>query len=228
MNAYFYNLERFSSFSFNENRILAIETNNRRFFSDVVKCLKGICDNKREVAFFDGNKEMICDKDYFTFIDYFDSDYLTKAINTKVVRTLSLSFDKDMEKRFELAALISELYSFVLSGLSEESIIFESCGEKSYEDVLKFFSVSVEQPRSDIFGKILNLIEVFGYIRTVKFLSFVNAKIFFSDTELSEIIKMANYNDIPLFFIDNSLSCKKYGDETLVTIDEDYFEQVYY
>lgn len=227
MKAYFYTLENFGEFDFNENKILSIETNNRRFFLSLVKNLKNIESDGREAAFYEKDKLLTLDKDYLLLLDYFDTEPLTKTINGKVLKNLSAELEKSPEKVLEFSSLIAKLYAFTLTRLDETDIVFESDGERSFDEVLKLFSVSVAQPRGDIFSKILNLVEVAGELGVFKLFVFVNAKSFFVKNELNEIIKMAKYLGVSLMLVDNIVTKEKISDETLLCVDEDFFEYVF-
>ncbi len=227
MKAYFYTLENFGEFDFNENKVLSIETNNRRFFLSLVKNLKNIESDGRETAFYEKDKLLSLDKDYLLLLDYFDTEPLTKTINGKVLKNLSAELEKSPEKFLEFSSLIAKLYAFTLTRLDETDIVFESDGERSFDEVLKLFSVSVAQPRGDIFSKILNLVEVAGELGVFKLFVFVNAKSFFVKNELNEIMKMAKYLGVSLMLVDNIVTKEKISDETLLCVDEDFFEYVF-
>ena len=227
MKAYFYTLENFGEFDFNENKVLSIETNNRRFFLSLVKNLKNIESDVREAAFYEKDKLLALDKDYLLLLDYFDTEPLTKTISGKVLKKLSAELDKSPEKFLEFSSLIAKLYAFTLTRLDETDIVFESDGERSFDEVLKLFSVSVAQPRGDIFSKILNLVEVAGELGVFKLFVFVNAKSFFVKNELNEIMKMAKYLGVSLMLVDNIVTKEKISDETLLCVDEDFFEYVF-
>lgn len=227
MKAYFYTLENFGEFDFNENKVLSIETNNRRFFLSLVKNLKNIESDVREVAFYEKDKLLALDKDYLLLLDYFDTEPLTKTINGKVLKNLSAELEKSPEKFLEFSSLIAKLYAFTLTRLDETDIVFDSDGERSFDEVLKLFSVSVAQPRGDIFSKILNLVEVAGELGVFKLFVFVNAKSFFVKNELNEIMKMAKYLGVSLMLVDNIVTKEKISDETLLCVDEDFFEYVF-
>lgn len=227
MKAYFYTLENFGEFDFNENKVLSIETNNRRFFLSLVKNLKNIESDVREAAFYEKDKLLALDKDYLLLLDYFDTEPLTKTINGKVLKNLSAELEKSPEKVLEFSSLIAKLYAFTLTRLDETDIVFESDGERSFDEVLKLFSVSVAQPRGDIFSKILNLVEVAGELGVFKLFVFVNAKSFFLKNELNEIMKMAKYLGVSLMLVDNIVTKEKISDETLLCVDEDFFEYVF-
>ena len=226
MKAYFYGLERFSSFDFGESEILAVETVQPRFFRGVVRNLKGLATEPEEVAFYEKDRLLLTEKDYFLLLDYFDTEVLSKTVNGKVLKALSAEVNGDPARLAEFRALLSAMYGFVLRQLEEEEIVFDSDGERSFEEVLKLFSVAVTQSRSDVFGKMLNLIEVAGRLRLVRFLALVNAKSFFEEKELAELCKMARYRGLSLFFIDNFLTGKKIADETLLVVEEDFFERI--
>lgn len=227
MKAYFYTLENFGEFDFNVNKVLSIETNNRRFFLSLVKNLKNIESDVREAAFYEKDKLLTLDKDYLLLLDYFDTEPLTKTINGKVLKNLSAELEKSPEKFLEFSSLIAKLYAFTLTRLDETDIVFESDGERSFDEVLKLFSVSVAQPRGDIFSKILNLVEVAGELGVFKLFVFVNAKSFFVKNELNEIMKMAKYLGVSLMLVDNIVTKEKISDETLLCVDEDFFEYVF-
>ncbi len=226
MKAYFYSLEFFPEFDFGENGILAVETNHFRFFRDVAGDLKGISEECKEIAFYEKEKRLLIEKDYFLFIDYYDSETIGRTLNGKVLKKISAGLEEDPAEHLKFSSLLSGLYSFVLSRLDDEEISFDSEGERSFEEVLKLFSVAVSQPREDIFGKILNVIEVAGKLNVVKFLAFINAKSFFSETELTEIMKMAAYRNVKLFFLDKGITEKKFFGEKLLCVDESFFEKV--
>ena len=213
MKAYFYNLEFFPEFDFGENGILAVETNHFRFFRDLAGDLKGISEECKEVAFYEKEKRLLLET-------------IGKTLNGKVLKKISAGLEEDPAEHLKFSSLLSGLYSFVLSRLDDEEISFDSEGERSFEEVLKLFSVAVSQPREDIFGKILNVIEVAGKLNVVKFLAFINAKSFFSENELTEIMKMAAYRNVKLFFLDKGITEKKIFGEKLLCVDESFFEKV--
>ena len=112
MKAYFYTLENFGEFDFNENKVLSIETNNRSFFLSLVKNLKNIESDVREASFYEKDKLLALDKDYLLLLDYFDTEPLTKTINGKVLKNLSAELEKSPEKFLEFSSLIAKLYAF--------------------------------------------------------------------------------------------------------------------
>lgn len=101
MKAFFYTLENFSEFDFTENKILAVETNNKKFFLSLVKNLKAVECDGCEVAFYEKDKPLSLDKDYLLFLDYFDTEPLTKTINGKVLKSLSSELEKTPESFLE-------------------------------------------------------------------------------------------------------------------------------
>lgn len=226
MKTYFYNLEFFPEFDFDENGVLAVETSHFRFFRNIVEDLKGITENSSEVAFYEKEKKLLNEKDYFLFLDYYDAETIGKTMNGKVLKKISAELEGDPTEYIKFSSLVSELYSYILGRLGEEEILFDSEGERSFEEILKLFSVAVSQPREDILAKILNIIEVAGRLNLVKFLAFINAKSFFSENELCEIIKMAKYRNVNLFFLDKGISEKKISDERLLCVDESLFEKI--
>lgn len=224
MNVYFYNLEVNTEMELDSGDILAVETNNMRFFRNLLRDLKGIAAEKSEVALFNKGKPMIHGKDYLLLVDYYDTEIISKAINSKVLKKISAEVEKDASLYLEYNEHLSGLYSFVLSVIEQNNITFESSSEKPFEDVLKLFSVAVELPRNDMFLKMLNLIEVIGTLHLFNAIILVNGKSFFTDNELCEICKLTKYLEISLLLVDNKITDRKITDEELLMVDEDFFE----
>ena len=223
MKTFFYTLESVSEIDLDITPILAIESDNFNFFRSLMRDLKEVDEEGKEIAFYDKENALLLNKDYLLLLDYFDTDVLSKSVNTKVVKQLSCKLEQDVTARLEFMSKLSSLYAFTISRLDDTEIIFESEGERSFEEVLKLFSVSVAQPRNDILSKITNLIEVSAELKLFKLFVFVNAKSFFDKKELFEVIKMAKYHDLPIVFIDNCISGEKILDEKLLVVDEDFF-----
>lgn len=139
---------------------------------------------------------------------------------------MSQEVERNTTLFLEYQQLLADLYAFVLKTIDENDISFDSVGGKSFEEVLKLFSVAVKLPREDIYIKMINLMQVISALQLYPLLILVNAKSYFSDSELKEFIKMARYLDLALLFIDNRITDNKISDETLLMIDEDFFERI--
>lgn len=226
MNLFLYNLEQNKELIFDKGDIIAIETDNMRFFRNLLSDLKEIPTDSAECALFENDKQMFLSKDYLLFIDYYDNEVITKTVNTKILKRMSQEIERNANLFLEFQQLLADLYAFVLKTIDENDISFESVGGKSFEEVLKLFSVTVKLPREDIYIKMINLMQVIGALNLYPLLVLVNAKSYFSDNELQEFIKMARYLDLALIFIDNRITDCKIADEKLLMIDEDFFERV--
>lgn len=226
MNLYLYNLEQNREITFGKGDIIAIETDNMRFFRNILSDLKEIPSDSAECALFGNDKQLSLSKDYLLFIDYYDNEVITKTVNSKILKRMSQEVERNTNLFLEYQQLLADLYAFVLKTIDENDISFNSVGGKSFEEVLKLFSVAVKLPREDIYIKMINLMQVISALQLYPLLILVNAKSYFSDNELKEFIKMARYLDLALLFIDNRITDNKISDETLLMIDEDFFERV--
>lgn len=226
MNLYLYNLEQNREIAFGKGDIIAIETDNMRFFRNILSDLKEIPNDYAECALFENDKQLSLCKDYLLFIDYYDNEVITKTVNSKILKQMSQEVERNTSLFLEYQQLLAALYAFVLKTIDENDVSFDSVGGKSFEEVLKLFSVAVKLPREDIYIKMINLMQVISALKLYPLLILVNAKSYFSDSELKEFIKMAKYLDLALFLIDNRITDNKISDEILLMIDEDFFEKV--
>ena len=64
-------------------------------------------------------------------------------------------------------------------------------------------------------------------LKLYKVLVLVNAKSFFSEMQIEEIIKCVTYNNQKTLFIDSTTSKKVHQNEIKLLIDTDYFDILY-
>lgn len=123
MKAYFYNLEFFPEFDFGENGVLAVETSHFRFFRNIAEDMKGIAEKSSEIAFYEKDKRLIIEKDYFLFIDYYDAETIGKTVNGRILKKISAELEEDLAEHLKYSSLVAALYSFVLNRLGKRKFL---------------------------------------------------------------------------------------------------------
>lgn len=217
MNLVLYNFDSPKTFCIED--YFAIEVEDRLLFKNILSNIKCLQSENLDIAFFDNQKQLEYGKDYVCIIDFFDYEYFSKTIITKLYKDIDLHFKNDIDVQKKVYSINTKIYDFVKNILIDYDIDFDFESELKIEDILKIVSLKPNEDKYQIASNIVNYISFISQLKLYKLVILVNSQSYFSKTELEEIIKIANYKNVKLLFLDNKVN--ENFDKSITKIDND-------
>ena len=216
-----YNSEIF----FEEGFVLSIECESKEYFAKLIENAKGL--NLNHFKIVSNEKVVDVEKELLTIIDYYSIESYEKTILTKFYKTLDKTYVSDEEviiKMKKISEEFSRLAKYVVEDLNAD---FEINMPTLISDYLKFSGLKMVGGFEFGFEGTLNFINLCSALKLYKVLVLVNAKSFFNDNQMEEIIKCLTYNKQKTLFIDSTISKKIYKNEIKLYIDSDFYDILY-
>lgn len=204
MNVILYNLDFQKDFLIKDYFIIEIE--NRLLYKNVLANIKGFQNDILDIALFDNQKQLEHGKDYACIVDFYDYEYFSKTIISKLYKDLDLHYKNDIEVQKKIYSINTKIFDFVKNILLDYDIDFDFDSELQIEDIMKIVSLKPTEDKSQTATSFVNYISVISQLKLFKLLILVNSQSFFSKSEIEEIIKIANYKNIKLLLIDNKIN----------------------
>ena len=88
-------------------------------------------------------------------------------------------------------------------------------------NILKMYNVEILDENDNIYEKILNYIRMMNQICGIQIFIIINAKQFFSETEIVELYKIISYSKINLILIEFNTSSNRLSQEDIYILDVD-------
>ncbi len=205
-----------------ESAINEIAAENPRFFRDLYVDIKSGFDGDGEAfVLSDNNKEINISKNGILIENPIDLSFNDKktanVLSNELVEIAEEKFQKDiLEIEEKFAALFDKLNA-------ESSVQIDWFEESPIKSLFKAFGVVVKSDYDSHVEKLINYLTVAVELLNVKFIVFVNVKSYFSESELTEVCKFLNYNNVFTLLLESSVR-EKIGDEFRVIIDNDLCE----
>ena len=192
-----------------ESAINEIAAENPRFFRDLYVDIKSGFDGDGEAfVLSDNNKEINISKNGILIENPIDLSFNDK----KTANVLSNELVEIAEEKFQKDILETE-----------SSVQIDWFEESPIKSLFKAFGVVVKSDYDSHVEKLINYLTVAVELLNVKFIVFVNVKSYFSESELTEVCKFLNYNNVFTLLLESSVR-EKIGDEFRVIIDNDLCE----
>lgn len=223
MKAIIYNLDFEKEFSF--DCYLIIEIENQKLFKNIALNILGQNCEIKDIAIFDDRNQLEIEKDYITIIDYINFEYVSKTALTKLYKNIDSHYKNDFEVAQKINSINRKINDFINNIIGDYDIDFSFDSDFSLEELLKNVSLKPQIEKTFSYQNLINYISFISSLKIYKVIFLFNAQSFFNKTELEEIIKIANYKNIKLVFIENKFNDN--FDTHKVQIDCDYFVKYY-
>jgi|GEM_PF-6542267 len=219
-----YDIDFNTQISLSIGEYLSIECESQKYFSQLIANCKDILED--HIAIIDENDKVInFGKDVLTLIDFYSIEQLSKTALGKLYKQLDVIY-KD-EDHFQYLTKIEKAVDDLLKSIDQYNMDFEYEIPSTISSYLKLCDVKLKNYSSSVYEDIINLSSLLGATKTYKAIVLVNAKSFFLEKELEEIIKsFLNYNQ-RIILIDNIITDKKMVNQKKLVIDADLYDILY-
>jgi CRISPR type II-A-associated protein Csn2 len=146
-------------------------------------------------------------------------------INNKKFLTLlnKLIIQQLQTNMHEINSVYQQFYSIISNAIEKFDSPITINEEVDYTCLIKLFNPIINNNDEDLFEKIINFINVAIEFAELKLLIFFNIEEFLSEEELLELIKICNYKEVTLLFIQGRHIYKLPNEKCLI-IDKDLCE----
>ena len=220
-----YDVDYNNEIEFEDGYVLSLECENTNYFIKLINNAKGLTNDAFKV--FDKDKLVDFEKDVLTIVDYYALDQYEKTLLSKFYKSLDKRYLTDSVLVGKLTEL-EKLFKYIANYVTEDyNASFEINMPTLISDYVKFSDLKISGGFGFGVDGILNFINALSILKTYKLLVLVNAKSFFNEVELAEIIKCCTYNNLKTLFIDVKTSRNHYQNEIKLLIDNDFYDILY-
>lgn len=220
-----YDVDSCGEYEFEDGYVLSIECMDKNYFNRLIAGLKGFNDNK--IAVFKGLERIDFVKDCLIIIDYFSLEQYEKSILTKLYKMLEKTYSNEPSVINSMQDIYTSMANIIrtVSDGTMVDLAFEM--PTSLADYFKF--ATVKPDGSFEYGAIglSNLLSSIATLNLYKLVVLVNPKSFYSEDDLSEIVKTCVYSDLKVLLLDNVITNSRLQNEIKIVVDEDYFDVTY-
>lgn len=209
---------------FDENNINVFVIENRKFMAEFIQEMNTqINGSEGRFVLSDSDKEIKIDKGVELIIDYFNIDFNSKKIITKLYKNMQ-EIALDEEFYIETIGIKNKILEYLYN--IEEKIEFEITNDEEIDitSVFKAINVKFEINELNFTEKIVEYIKLLNNLGAIKVFLLINLKSFVSENEISEIYKYFIYNKINVLLIETVEPNKKNDVENVYIIDKDLCE----
>ena len=176
MKLYLYDVDYNSEIFFEDGYVLSIECENREYFSQLVKNVKGINDNN--LAIFEKDNLVSFEKDAVVIVDYFMLQNYEKSLFTKLYKLMEQINGNDDYVISKLKSIVKEFNDVSRYVVDSYNINLDINPPTNLSEYLKFFDLNFERDVKDVYQNLINFIDLLSILKVCKVLVLINAKSF--------------------------------------------------
>lgn len=215
-----YDVDFNSEIEWNDGDVLAIECDSPGYFAQLVAQCKGY--DEGHIALLCQEQVLPWDKNAVVIVDYYALDTWQKTAFAKFCKQL------DARCRGEdWAPLIDKLEEDVrtlLQQLDEDDMQWQYEVPRTVSAYLKLANAHVANLSGTIDEELRNLCSLMALTNSFAVCVLVNAKSFFTHSQLDEILKVCVYNGQKVLLLDNIRTQQLHFNEKKVVIEEDFYD----
>lgn len=216
-----------ATIEFSEDRVNILEINNKKLFNEVVYRLNksiNMGEDPDGIILIENDEEIAFSKNALIIYDFFNVDVNQGKVIKKLYEDIEKEFKFNYEEE-EIIKLQKELLTSIRDILMEYDYEFTQKEVLDIKDILKIMELKFDtnyydKPLENIFL----LFDLISNFQICKVMILVNAKCYFSSSEIIELYKMAKCKRINLLMIEYYSDDEKLIYENKIIIDEDYVE----
>lgn len=203
-----------------ENQILAIEIENKKYFYRLINDLYRINENDTEnISIFDSNQNY--NDKIKIFLNYFDLEINSKKTLTDLIKYISNTISQEekdiLQKEF---IKIVRKYKQIINSIDLPITIDEEINVSSISKSLK---IRIKE-NDELLDNLFLLIDIENIFKTNNILVFVNLKQYLTKEEINELYKYSIYNQVKIILIDSQSYGTTLKKERKLIIDENLDE----
>lgn len=207
------------------DKIQAIEIENKRYFYRLVKDIYSICSGEvvEDICLLCDDKEIAGLNRFKIFVNFFDFNLNSKRYVNDILKYVVNSISEvNREMLLKQYKKIVDIYKKVLNDI-DLPLVIES--ELDIETVTKLIKINIDL-KNDLLESLFVLIDLENIFQLKNVLIFINLKQYLTKEELEELYKYAIYNDVPLLLIDSQSYGTTLTREKKLIVDENLDEFV--
>lgn len=207
------------------DKIQAIEIENKRYFYRLVKDIYSICSGEvvEDICLLCDDKEIAGLNRFKIFVNFFDFNLNSKKYVNDILKYVVNSISEvNREMLLKQYKKIVDIYKKVLNDI-DLPLTIES--ELDIETVTKLMKINIDL-KNDLLESLFVLIDLENIFQLKNVLIFINLKQYLTKEELEELYKYAIYNDVPLLLIDSQSYGTTLTREKKLIVDENLDEFV--
>lgn len=211
-----------------EERPLCIYISDAHYYAKITELFYDAALKKSDKLFLFDKKgnELATDKNIITVLSPYLFDFDSKSIISKVFSIAEENLNSDTSKRQSA----EEAYSNFVKLFSEVCEIYDSNFDIDmdfdFKKISKMLSLRLHtETIVSLFDKIIFIAEICTQLKICSVLVFVGLKNYFDDKEISQIYKMAMYNNLNIVTLEKGDAPSPLSNEKIIWIDEDYYWQ---
>ncbi|WP_249028719.1 type II-A CRISPR-associated protein Csn2 [Tannockella kyphosi] len=194
-------------FIFNDDKSAIIYIENAKQYSRIAMLLQSQ-DRTNEVLFLERSKRILL-KDILLVTDLFNFQINDRKILNKLYQFLETEIKSDLAEYCNIQKCFNEINNLLLTHYIDCNIEIEYNEEVDLKEYLKGVKLQIVQGDStDIFQKILSIIEVVNELSLYKFIVFIGVLSYFDNSQIDELTKQISYYNLPILFIERYGSSK--------------------
>ncbi len=215
-----------NALQFDFNGINVIEIHDFEFFRKLCSSLNTqtkIDNNEEVITLYNEDKKLDFVKEVFTVNSVLDIN----LNNNNIIKKFYSKIENDLNFHINIKEKIDELYFEILDNF--ETVLLDYDFDIEYKDELdlkgffKLISLRINECKpNNIKNNVFSLIDVVSEFNMYKIITFINLKSFFSDEELLEIYKYANYKKQHILVIEVFQNRGKIDLEKKFIIDNEF------
>ncbi len=212
-----------NNIEFEDQKIWAIEIENKIYFYRLVKDLYSICNGNlvEDIFLLDSNQEINIFNKIKLFIDFFDFNLDSrKYINEIVKFTISIINNENRNRILNQYKKLTNIYKKIVNEI-DLPLSIES--EIDIENITKLIKINIKTS-NNLLENLFILIDLENLFQTKNLLIFINLKQYLTKQELEELYKYSIYNEIPLLLIDSQCYGTTLNNERKLIIDDNLDE----
>ena len=210
-----------NQFNFTDNINTLVIEDSKTFYSYCLDFYTQVNGEMGKFVLSEGDNIISFSQNVEVVFDFFRLSINDKKFISKLYHHLATLADKKFYiKKAEMISSITNLFE-ELNCESDFPIDFKE--DSGLTEIMKAFNVKLLENYDNLLKKITSYLDAIVNFSVVKLICFVNLKCFLSSKELKELYQYIRYNEIAVFFLENTLR-PKIEDEFIVVIDSDLCE----
>lgn len=218
---------------FSEEYISVLQIEEKILFTRIIEGINSkILDigdeNMENIVLLEGEDELDFKKDVLLITDPWSFDFNQKKVQTRLFKYIENEYTIDSEKMKTFISLFQKLEIEATDIWDELPFEFEYKNMIGLAEYLKLLGLKIKVQDNSIIQRVMSIIDVIEYFQIAKLVIFVNIKLFFSEEQLREIYKYAQYKKVMLLLLETGKEEKPLSREKIYFIDSDYDEIILY
>lgn len=213
---------------FDKGLIPVVHISNPKYFRKVVSNMKLLSEGqevKENIVLVDDGKIVDFHKDAYICLDFYSFDPNQKKILNSLYQYIERNYSFEAEHLHDFNMLMNSTINNLQHIIEDIPFELEFRETPGISDFIKMIGLKVYDFKSNnIIDRILLLLNVIAFTKTLKIVVFVNLKMFLTEQEIIEVYKCSLYNELTILLIEYGEPKEKGGKELILWIDEDYAE----